>query len=126
MAQQVVAEREEPLQYLVDANGVSLYHFINDGLNESNCNGGCAEIWPPFQVRFNMVLPSTLEIVLPTVLSRNDFSVANRNDELGPQLTFKGSPLYHFLQDEGIRGCVLGQGGAEGTFFVTQVTEVVQ
>ncbi len=126
IAQQSIAEGEEPLRYLVDANGVSLYHFINDGLNESNCNGGCAEIWPPFQVHFNIVLPSTLEVVLPTVLSRNDFSVANRNDELGPQLTFKGSPLYHFSQDEGIRGSILGQGGAGGTFFITQVAGVVQ
>ena len=32
---------------LVDANGMTLYTFDNDGMDMSNCNGGCATAWPP-------------------------------------------------------------------------------
>ncbi len=32
---------------LVDANSMTLYTFDKDTENKSNCNGKCAEAWPP-------------------------------------------------------------------------------
>ncbi|QGY44976.1 hypothetical protein GM418_15240 [Maribellus comscasis] len=109
---QAVSEGEEPLLYLVDDKGVSLYHSINDDENFSNCAGGCAEVWPPFDPSGNIVVPSTLNI--------NDFNTIYREDDLGNQLTTQGSPLYYFSPDEQVPGNVLGQGGANETFFVVE------
>lgn len=33
--------------HLVDADGMTLYLFTNDQRNVSNCNGPCANAWPP-------------------------------------------------------------------------------
>src|SRR6476661_967301 len=32
---------------LADANGMTLYTFDKDTAGKSNCNGKCAEFWPP-------------------------------------------------------------------------------
>ncbi|MEK6481749.1 hypothetical protein WJR50_29665 [Catalinimonas sp. 4WD22] len=114
LGQQSVVEGEDPVVYLVDEFGVSLYRSINDGENVSNCAGGCAEVWPPFE--------APEELIIPSSLSPDDFDSFYREDDLGPQLTFQGSPLYFFTPDEGKRGSVLGQGGAGETFFVVEPT----
>ena len=99
--------------YLVDYRGVTLYKNTADGVNQSNCNGGCAGVWPPFEKR---------ELILPSSLYDADFKEIEREDDLGPQLSFKGSPLYYFSQDEEKRGLVLGQaGGPNKTFFVIEI-----
>lgn len=104
---------EEDVLYLVDDRGVSLYQNTADDFNVSNCNGGCAGVWPPFDKVNNLVLPSSL--------NASDFYSVTRDDELGPQLSFEGSPLYFFSQDEGKRASVLGQaGGPNQTFFVKE------
>jgi predicted lipoprotein with Yx(FWY)xxD motif len=36
--------------YLVDSKGFTLYHYLNDGPNQDNCTGVCAEIWPPYTI----------------------------------------------------------------------------
>ena len=112
LGNQSVEEGADPVIYMVDDQGVTLYRSINDDENVSNCAGGCAGVWPPF------VAPEKL--VLPSSLSENDFSEVEREDDLGPQLAYKGSPLYYFTPDEKIRGNTLGQGGAGETFFVVE------
>nr|WKN34036.1 hypothetical protein K4G66_16775 [Tunicatimonas sp. TK19036] len=112
VGRQSVTEGQEAVVYLVDDRGVSLYRSINDGENVSNCADGCAEVWPPFKASENWVIPSSLSAV--------DFSSFSREDGLGPQLSYQGSPLYYFTPDEEIRGNVLGQGGAGETFFVVE------
>ncbi|MDW7693620.1 hypothetical protein R9C00_02605 [Flammeovirgaceae bacterium SG7u.111] len=107
-----VTEGADPVIYLIDNLGVSLYESVKDETNVSNCNGGCAEVWPPFAGQENPIVPSTL--------SKTDFKIINREDGLGYQLTYKGSPLYHFTPDEQTRGNVKGQGGAGETFFVNE------
>lgn len=113
VGRQSVTEGEEAIVYLVDDRGVSLYRSINDGENLSNCAGGCAGVWPPFEASENWVIPSSL--------NQNDFATVVREDDLGPQLSYKGNPLYYFTPDEQVRGNVTGQGGAGGTFFVADV-----
>lgn len=115
LGQQSVAEGEDPVVYLVDELGVSLYRSINDDENVSNCAGGCAQIWPPFEASEEWVIPSSLSL--------DDFDSFYREDELGPQLSFQGSPLYFFANDDGKRGNVLGQGGADETFFVVEIAQ---
>lgn len=110
---QVLEEGAEATLYLVDENGVTLYFTAGDNVNVSNCAGGCAGVWPPSKVPENMILPS--------LLGSNSFAIVDRNDELSPQLSFMGSPLYRFTPDEGVRGNVLGQAGGPGAnFFVLE------
>ena len=99
----------DPEIYLVDDRGVSLYLNTADGNNISNCSGGCANVWPPFKGG---------ELVVPSLLKSNEFVKLERGDNLGPQLSFKGSPLYYFTPDEQKQGILLGQGGGPNeTFF---------
>lgn len=112
LGRQPVTESGDAVVYLVDDRGVSLYLNTGDEENISNCNGGCAGVWPPFKAS-ELILPSSLDIY--------DFDSLNRADDLGPQLSFKGSPLYFFSQDEEKQGIVLGQGGGPNqTFFVIE------
>ena len=112
VGRQSVEDGEEAVVYLVDDRGVSLYLNTGDEENISHCNGVCAEVWPPFNDA-DLVVPSSLEL--------DDFGSLEREDELGPQLSFKGSPLYFFFPDEEIRGNVLGKaGGPSVTFFVVE------
>ncbi len=111
LGQQVIEEGEEPILYLVDDRGVTLYFTLGDGQNSSNCVGGCAGVWPPFKA------PG--ELILPSFLDESGFSLVERGDDLGPQLARFGFPLYNFSPDEQIRGNVLGhEGGPNSNFFV--------
>jgi predicted lipoprotein with Yx(FWY)xxD motif len=105
---QSVVDGEDPVTYLVDSWGLTLYDFANDEQNESNCEGGCANAWPIFNGQENPVFPSAL--------SQSNFSMTQRNDDLGPQLSFDGMPLYYFASDEETRGNVTGHSG-DGTGF---------
>ncbi len=82
---------EEQTTYMTDANGNTLYRFINDeyGVNnftaEDFSNNG---VWPIYEEDLGAV---------PSALSGDDFgsiSVFGRQ-----QLTFRGWPLYYFGQD---------------------------
>ena len=81
--------------FLVDANGRTLYYFgldlpaSGDLPAISNCTGSCLPIWPIFHVD------------TPTVdagLSASDFGEIARADG-AKQTTFKGWPLYLFAGD---------------------------
>lgn len=112
VGKQVVTEGEEAIVYLVNEQGVSLYKNNGDDENISNCSGGCANVWPPF---------NAAKLVIPSSLNISDFYTFDRGDDLGEQLSFKGSPLYFFSQDEQNRGSVLGQaGGPNQTFFIVE------
>lgn len=112
LGRQPVVAGGDNVVYLVDDYGLSLYRNNDDDENVSNCNGGCAGVWPPFKAA---------PVILPSSLDAYDFDSLDREDDLGPQLSYKGSPLYFFSQDEQIRGNVKGQGGGpNGTFFVVE------
>jgi len=71
---------------LTSANGFTLYSFAPDTPTTSNCNGTCAQNWPP------VTGPTTASGVTGTfgTIKRSDGSV---------QATFDGHPLYTFAGD---------------------------
>ena len=71
---------------LTTAQGFTLYSFAPDTATKSNCNGTCAQNWPP------VTGPVTAAAVTGTfgTITRSDGSV---------QATFDGHPLYTFVGD---------------------------
>jgi predicted lipoprotein with Yx(FWY)xxD motif len=71
---------------LTTSKGFTLYSFAPDTSTKSNCNGACAQNWPPVQG------PATASGVKGTfgTIKRSDGSV---------QATFDGHPLYAFVGD---------------------------
>jgi len=58
------------VNFLIDSKGMALYTFDKDGLNISNCKGGCLEKWPMFM-----------------------------SDDKTKQTAYKKHPLYYFFKD---------------------------
>ena len=76
-----------------EADGLTLYTFEQDrndadgdGAGDSDCNGDCAETWPPLLAD----AASTAE---------GKFSIVTRDDGTSLQWAFKGLPLYTFSGD---------------------------
>ena len=71
---------------LTSSRGFTLYSFAPDTSTKSNCNGTCAQNWPP------LTGPATAAGVTGTfgTITRSDGSV---------QATFDGHPLYTFAGD---------------------------
>lgn len=70
---------------LVDGAGMTLYRYDRDSTGASNCNGVCANNWPPFKA------PADAK-------ASGDWTVITRKDG-GKQWAFKGKPLYTFYKD---------------------------
>jgi predicted lipoprotein with Yx(FWY)xxD motif len=71
---------------LTNSKGFTLYSFAPDTPTKSNCNGTCAQNWPPVQG------PATASGVKGT------FGTIKRSDG-SAQATFDGHPLYTFVGD---------------------------
>ena len=71
---------------LTNAKGFTLYSFAPDTPTKSNCNGACAQFWPPVKG------PATASGVKGT------FGTIKRSDG-STQATFDGHPLYTFAAD---------------------------
>jgi predicted lipoprotein with Yx(FWY)xxD motif len=71
---------------LTNAKGFTLYSFAPDTSTKSNCNGTCAQFWPPVKG------PATASGVKGT------FGTIKRSDG-STQATFDGHPLYTFAAD---------------------------
>ena len=61
LADQAPEGADESVKYLVDAEGNTLYYFLNDEENVSNCSGGCLNAWPAYAVGEPLYLPSSLD-----------------------------------------------------------------
>ena len=87
--------------YIVGANGFSLYTFANDKIGISNCTGACATNWPPYIVPAEgaRAADSTITGQVGTV-QRADGSI---------QLTYNGMPLYFWIKDVNV-GDTTGHG----------------
>jgi predicted lipoprotein with Yx(FWY)xxD motif len=70
---------------MASREGKTLYTFDKDAAGKSNCNGGCAAVWPPF-------------IVANPAQAGGDFSIVKRDDGAA-QWAHKGKPLYFFAGD---------------------------
>jgi predicted lipoprotein with Yx(FWY)xxD motif len=69
----------------VDAKGMTLYTFDRDAAGKSNCNGQCAQNWPPLMAQAN-------------ASTAGDWSVVTREDG-SKQWAYKGKPLYTWAKD---------------------------
>lgn len=70
---------------LVDAKGMTLYTFDKDSTGKSNCNGTCAQNWPPLMAD-------------ASAKASGDWSPVKRDDG-SMQWAYKGHPLYTWVKD---------------------------
>ena len=71
---------------LTDTKGMTLYYFDKDVAGKSNCNGKCAENWPPLMAGDG-------------AKSLAEFTIVVRDDG-GKQWAHRGLPLYRWVKDE--------------------------
>jgi predicted lipoprotein with Yx(FWY)xxD motif len=91
----------EPGTALVDGAGRALYLFEADNGTTSNCNGQCAQVWPPALVGDATPTPSgDAQAALLGTTTRADGA---------KQVTYNGHPLYYFVNDKAA-GDARGQG----------------
>jgi predicted lipoprotein with Yx(FWY)xxD motif len=111
IARQALEEGQDPVFYLTDAYGVTLYRFANDEVEMSNCSGSCIDVWPVF--------PATEELLIPSTIEMADFSTVARTDGESDHWAYQSMPLYYFANDDNSRGSTLGE-GVNGVWFVVQ------
>lgn len=78
-----------------DSHGMTLYTFAKDKSGKSNCNGGCAEKWPPMMAE-------------KAAKAEGDFTIVKRDDGM-MQWAHKGMPLYTWFKDKA-KGDIIGDG----------------
>ena len=75
------------VQVLTNARGFTLYWFVPDTSTKSNCNGACAQYWPPLKGPVTAGAGVTGKL---TVITRQDGS---------KQAAYDGHPLYTYVSD---------------------------
>jgi predicted lipoprotein with Yx(FWY)xxD motif len=75
------------VKVLTNAKGFTLYWFVPDTSTKSNCNGACAQYWPPVKGPVTAGTGVTGKI---GVITRQDGS---------KQATYDGHPLYTYVSD---------------------------
>jgi len=95
-------------QLVTTADGKTLYRFDKDKANPSvsNCDGACAQLWPPVLASDNTLKAQGIDQSLLGTVVRKDGT---------KQVTLKGWPLYQYTPDTKA-GDVKGQ-GVGGTWF---------
>ncbi len=93
-------------KYLVNSKGRSIYFFTVDDPNQSNCEGGCLDNWPPVGFEIDKA---------PSAIDASKFGTIVGNSGQN-QATFDARPLYYFAQDVN-RGELTGQ-GVGGSWFI--------
>ncbi|TAA72731.1 COG4315 family predicted lipoprotein [Planococcus salinarum] len=111
-----VMENDATGEYLADSDGMALYYFTNDEPETSNCADDCLANWPAFTV-------SDLEV--PEGYEESDFDTITRDDTGEEQVTYKGYPLYYFINDT-VEGDVNGQGFSGAWYIVNDSTEFAE
>jgi predicted lipoprotein with Yx(FWY)xxD motif len=74
---------------VTDGSGRTLYLFMRDERNKSNCTGSCTQTWPPLTATSPTGGDDIAANLLGTI-TRDDGST---------QVTYNGKPLYHYGQD---------------------------
>jgi predicted lipoprotein with Yx(FWY)xxD motif len=86
--------------FLVDGKGRTLYLFQKDTTTKSRCAGDCATAWPPLLTTGKPKASGSARKSLLGTTKRSDGTT---------QVTYKGHPLYRFVQDQKA-GDTKGQG----------------
>lgn len=97
---------------LVDAEGVTLYLFTPDTMEESACTGDCLSAWPPLMLADG-------EPVAGDGVDQALLAVAGDD-----QVTYNGNRLYRYAADTA-PGDTTGQGVGDRWFAVTPAGEAV-
>lgn len=108
-ASKTVAGKSQTI--LVDAKGITLYHFAPDSAGKVTCVGACATKWPPLRLESGATQPAGG----PGVTGKLG---AVPNPEGGTQVTYNGWPLYHYSMDKDAED-TYGQGVGGNWFVVT-------
>ncbi len=87
-------------KFLADQNGRTLYVFLKDTKNVSNCTGNCATTWLPLKAQGKPTAQNGVDASLLGTIQRQDG---------GTQVTYNGQPLYHYAPDQA-KGDTKGQG----------------
>src|SRR5436853_4319467 len=77
-------------QYLVDAQGHSVYLFEKDEDRESYCSGACAAVWPPLETSAAPTAGAGVQSAALGTIKREDGDM---------QVTYRGHPLYYYAAD---------------------------
>jgi len=99
--------------FLVGANGMTLYMFNNDEMGVSACYDQCATNWPPLMVDSEDAISVTPGLV-------GELGTTERTDGT-LQVTFDGHPLYHW-KDDMAPGDATGQGVGDVWYVVKPTT----
>lgn len=75
---------------LVDGNGKTVYFYMPDELNKSNCIDQCATNWPPVSTAATPVAGDGIAAELLATITRDDGTT---------QITYNGRPLYYWSGD---------------------------
>jgi predicted lipoprotein with Yx(FWY)xxD motif len=80
-------------EYLTDGQGKSLYVFDSDTAGQSNCNGMCAQVWPPLFASNGQKATASGDVnsAFLGTITRSDGST---------QITYNGLPLYYYSLDQ--------------------------
>ncbi|MDP5310504.1 hypothetical protein P8A21_05265 [Streptomyces poriferorum] len=92
---------------LTDEKGRTLYLFLADKKNKSNCTGDCAKAWPPLLSKGDAKAGKGVNQKLLDITKRSG------GDQ---QVTYNGHPLYYYAGDKKpgqTNGQALDQFGAE-------------
>jgi len=106
----VVSSKNDALgDFLISANGMTVYTFAKDTEGVSNCTGDCAKNWPAVTVGATDRLTASADAMgtLGTI-TLEDGSL---------QVTYNGLPLYYFKDDKA-PGDTAGQGVGDSWFVV--------
>lgn len=88
----VVASADAVGDYLTDADGNTLYVFLNDSPGMTSCFDSCLQTWPPLTVDAGAT-PTAGDGIT------GELGTIERSDDGSSQVTLDGWPLYYFAGD---------------------------
>jgi predicted lipoprotein with Yx(FWY)xxD motif len=86
--------------HLTGAGGKTAYLWVADSGGMSSCSGACAKAWPPLTTKGRPIAGNGVKSSNLGTIKRSDGST---------QVTYKGHPLYYFIEDKS-KGSTKGQG----------------
>src|SRR5947207_57376 len=88
-----LSSSDELGNYFVGPNGMTLYIFTPDPLDQSVCSGPCLEHWPALTV-------DSADAVTAADGIPGELGTITREDDGTIQVTYNGLPLYYWYRDE--------------------------